>query len=83
MLDFSCPVSLFILFVFLGKLRRREKRQMSKIQREWVYCEELFGAMYSDESSQAAQCGDLGEADRESARGCPGGRGWGGLKEKA
>lgn len=74
------PASLF----FLRKLRSREKRQMSKIQQKWVCCEELFCAVYRDESSQAAQHGNLiGAALRNTARECPGGRGWEGLKEKA
>lgn len=80
MLDFT-----FACFsIFLRKLRSREKRQMSKIQQKWVCCEELFCAVYRDESSQAAQHGNLiGAALRNTARECPGGREWEGLKEKA
>lgn len=43
---------------------------MSNIQCEWVHWEEQFGATYSDERTQVAQCGNLIEAGRDSAREC-------------
>lgn len=68
MLDLICPASIFVL----GKLRR-EKRPMSNIQCEWVFWEELLGAIYSDEHTQ---CGNLMEVGRDAARECMmGGRG--------
>lgn len=83
-MDNNAGLQFCLPLYFLRKLRSREKSQMSKIQQKWVCCEELFCAIYSDERSQAAQRRNLiGATLRDSARERPGGRGWGGLKEKA